>query len=138
MVTLGLGVLGAGIYGVAVGVAWFWDCSFWHLCTTPAGSLITLTWIRSTTRTTSRSAFPKSPMAENDAQKGEHIWDAVPSLAHHFLMRRLYFFILLFLFLYTHSVWRMLLPFLPFWLLALNLGHTRLTLSFPSNPQMSG
>ena len=34
----------------------------------PAGALITLTWIRSTNRTTSRSAFPKSLLTERSVQ----------------------------------------------------------------------
>jgi hypothetical protein len=40
-------------------------------------------------------------MAERDVQKGGHIWDAVPSLPHHSLMQRRYFFILLFVLIHA-------------------------------------
>jgi len=103
--------------------------------TTPAGPLITLTWIRSTTRTTSRSAFPKSPMAERDVQKGRTYSGCGPFVALSFPHAATLLLHSDFLSLYMHSVWRMLLPFLSFWLLALNLGRIWSALQFPFNPR---
>lgn len=65
-------------------------------------------------------------------KRGGHIWDAVPSLPRHFLMRRRYFFILPFCFHTRIASGACFLPFLCFWLLCIKLGHTRLTPSFPS------
>ena len=69
-----------------------------------------LTWIRSTTWTTSRSAFPKSPMAVRDVQKGRTYLGCGPFFASSVPHAATLLLHSAFLFLYTHSVRRMLLP----------------------------
>ena len=104
--------------------------------TTPAGPLITLTWIRSTTQTTSRSAFPKSPMAERDVQKGRTYSGCGPFVGLPFPHAATLLLHSAFLFSYTHSVWRMLFASFPsFWLFCIKLGRIWSALQFPSNPR---
>ena len=120
MVTLGFGVMGAGIYGVAGSVTWFWDRSF-------------RTLMHDTSRVTHYSnvdtlyhsddltiSFCEIAHGREGCAKGRTYLGCGPFFASSFFMRRRYFFILLFCFHTRIASGACHLPFLSFYLLALN------------------